>query len=54
MSEQERHDCEVMAEMWEEEHADTCEPWEIKFGTAEEARGDYDHDQYKQQQIDEK
>lgn len=25
----------------------------IQFGTAEEARGDYDHDQMKQQQLDE-
>ena len=27
--------------------------WLVQCGTAEEARGDYDHDQMKQQELDE-
>ena len=49
MCEQERYDYEVMREL----HEDTTEAWDISFGTAEEARGDYDHDQEKQRELDE-
>jgi hypothetical protein len=54
MCEQERHEYEVMREQYEEEHGDTSEWWDVSFGTAEEARGDYDCDQDRQQQIDAK
>lgn len=54
MCEQERYDLEVMREKWEEEQAayDSTEAWEVRFGTAEEARGDYDHDIQKQYDLD--
>ena len=55
MCEQERHEYEVMREQYEEQHStDTCEWWDVSFGTAEEARGDYDHDQMRQAELDEK
>ena len=50
---EEQFEYEVMREQYEEEHAeDTTEPWDITFGTAEEARGDYDHDVQKQAGLD--
>lgn len=54
MCEQERYDLEVMREKWEEEQAayDSTEAWEVRFGTAEEARGDYDHDIQRQYDLD--
>lgn len=51
---QEQYDYEVMREEWEEVHGETCEWWDVRFGTAEEARGDYDHDQARQQELDER
>lgn len=46
---QEQYDYEVSREQWELEN-----PWIIRCGTPEEARGDYDHDVQRQRELDER
>ena len=46
---QEQYDYEVSREEWELENP----WWVIQCGTAEEARGDYDHDVQRQRELDE-
>ena len=47
-NDQDRFDYEVSREEWELDN-----PWLIQCGTAEEARGDYDHDVQRQRELDE-